>query len=161
MNLFLIRHAEAIETLNRYARTDEERYLTAAGRLTARKFFRDHRNILSGISHILTSPFLRAVQTAEILSSEIDYKGAIEPAGELSAESGIGNALELVCSSGHVDSLALVGHEPMMSMLLRATTGGNGAQAGFSKCGTALIEFFPESKTGNLKKYFDPKSSIA
>lgn len=161
MNLFLIRHAAAIEDLNHYARTDEDRYLTASGRMTARKFFRDHRNILSGISHILTSPFLRAVQTAEVLSSAIDYEGAIEPAVELRADSASGRAVELVCSFGHVDSLALVGHEPMMSMLLRATTGGNGAPAGFSKCGTAVIEFFPESKTGTLKKYFDPKTSIA
>ncbi|MBX7042815.1 MAG: histidine phosphatase family protein [Ignavibacteria bacterium] len=161
MNLFLIRHAAAIEDLNHNIRSDEERYLTASGRITARKFFKHHRNLLSGILHILTSPFLRAVQTAEILSSAIDYEGTIEPADELRADSAVGKAIDLVCSAGNVDSLALVGHEPMMSMLLRATTGGNGTPVGFSKCGTAIIEFFPESKSGRLKKYFDPKTSLA
>src|SRR5579862_1799700 len=69
MRVTLIRHAEAGDDAPR----DEERALTARGREDARRL--GHALARRGVdfSLMVTSPLVRAVQTAEIVAAEIGY----------------------------------------------------------------------------------------
>jgi len=112
--LYLVRHAAAED--QRTGRSDEERALTAEG---MRKFRQAARGIVRLADDmppelILTSPLVRARQTAELLveafdqakvKTELRVSGALGPAGALG---------QLLKEARGRDVLA-VGHEPMLS----------------------------------------------
>jgi phosphohistidine phosphatase len=157
MRLFLIRHTSAIEKAKRQADSDDHCYITSEGRIIARRFFAEIRKSLSNIEHICTSPLTRAVQTAEILAGVIEFNGDIELADELRNESSITSVISLISRNSTLNDLALVGHEPKMSILLNSICGSNSQLNGFAKCGVAIIDYLPASHSGRLLSYIDPK----
>lgn len=111
MHLYLIRHGIAAEP-EEYE-TDEERPLTKEGASKTRKVAQRLYKIDIQFDLILTSPLLRASQTAQILqtaglSSQIEESSALAPSGD------IHNWLEWYeqwQETGRLH-LALVGHQP-------------------------------------------------
>src|SRR6478752_7669852 len=71
MRVTLIRHAEAGDDAPR----DEARALTSRGRADARRLGRVLARRGVRFSTIVTSPLVRAVQTAEIVAAETEYRG--------------------------------------------------------------------------------------
>ncbi|MEG4442799.1 phosphohistidine phosphatase SixA [Microcoleus sp. AT9_B5] len=111
MHLYLIRHgiAAAPEEYD----TDSERPLTKEGASKTRKIAQRLYELEIQFDLILTSPLLRAQQTAQILqtvglSSTIEESRALAPSGE------IGNWLNWYKQWQETGSsnLALVGHQP-------------------------------------------------
>src|SRR4051812_19466672 len=105
MRLFLVRHGIAEEK----AANDDWRVLTDKGRRrferTARAFGRSEH-----VDLILTSPLVRAVQTAEILAGEVDHR-AMRVLEELAKGHGPEDLLAAVAkAAGKAGSVALVGH---------------------------------------------------
>jgi phosphohistidine phosphatase len=72
------------------------------------------------IEQIISSPLVRAVQTAEILSGLIRPAKDIEIALPLMAGGSAGQLLRFLPLYQHVKSLALVGHEPTVGMTISA-----------------------------------------
>ena len=114
MDVFLIRHAEAIdETLEL---RDPMRHLTAAGREQAKSLGDRLRWHDCTPTHIWTSPLVRAVQTAELVATGLASTTAVEvipalaPGGE--SERTVVTALQALAANACV---LLVGHEPGMS----------------------------------------------
>ncbi|NVN90550.1 MAG: histidine phosphatase family protein [Desulfuromonadales bacterium] len=110
MKLIIVRHAAAIE---RTADVPEElRYLTSEGRSFARKTARTM--LKNGIepSLILSSPLVRAVQTADILAETLSYIGSVVVTGELAPGFDRAAFLRILDTYRQVDELLLVGHEP-------------------------------------------------
>ena len=112
LTLVLIRHAIADDRRNfaRTGRPDRERPLTAEGKRKMRLAAAGLRRVLPEMSQLASSPYVRAWQTAEILSET--YDGL--PIGKLdSAASGDRNALlDALRATPPGTSLAVVGHEP-------------------------------------------------
>lgn len=110
MKLVLVRHAAAIVS-------KENRYLTIEGR----EFFRRTAMTLlkNGIepSLILTSPQLRAVQTADILAETLSYAGPLVVRDELKSDFDLAALQRFLQDYQGIDELLLVGHEPDMSCL--------------------------------------------
>jgi phosphohistidine phosphatase len=112
MELYLIRHGIAGDRAD-YT-TDEERPLTNQGRQKTQKVAQRLYDIGVRFNLILTSPLVRAYQTAEILqkvglSPQIEKFPALAPAGDLQ------NCLDWWLKSGYnteESCLALVGHQP-------------------------------------------------
>ncbi|MEG4506361.1 phosphohistidine phosphatase SixA [Microcoleus sp. F6_B4] len=111
MHLYLIRHgiAAAAEEYD----TDSERPLTKEGASKTRKIAQRLYELEIQFDLILTSPLLRAQQTAQILqtvrlSSTIEESAALAPSGD------IGNWLNWYKQWQETGSsnLALVGHQP-------------------------------------------------
>lgn len=122
--LWLLRHAEAAD-----GEPDEARPLTEKGRAQAEAAGRALAYLGEEIEICLSSPKLRALQTAELACEPLGVEVTIEPAlggepfdvHELTA--GLGNVL-------------LVGHDPSFSLLLHDLTG---AQARMKKGALAAI----------------------
>jgi phosphohistidine phosphatase len=117
MKLYLLRHAIAEDRKD--GRDHPDRRLTPEGIAQSRKIgkFCEKNNLR--FNRILSSPFQRALQTAETLSSKLKRPPAIEIADWLHMEMPISLALPALCerSSEH-KSLLLVGHEPDLSRLI-------------------------------------------
>lgn len=111
MELYLIRHGIAEEAAPN--QQDEERQLTQEGRRKTRKVAKQLYKLGLRFDLILTSPLIRARQTAELLekvglSTEIEELAALSPEGEIQ------NWLSWLETPQHSDlaRLALVGHQP-------------------------------------------------
>jgi len=110
VKLYIVRHAEAIE---RSATTpDASRYLTTKGRLSFRKIARRARKAGAAPDVIFTSPLLRSVQTAEILSERLKHKGEVVVARGLSPGFDLRALRALLAGAENPAEAAFVGHEP-------------------------------------------------
>ena len=127
MRVTLIRHAEAGDDAPR----DEARALTARGRQDARRLGQALARRGVEFSVMVTSPLVRAVQTAEIVAAELGYRERIGVTELLVPE---GTASQVVVflrsflrSTGRqlegTPSIALVAHEPILSAVAAALIG--------------------------------------
>jgi phosphohistidine phosphatase len=116
MELLLIRHAKA-EDGSLYG-DDSERPLTAEGRRGAG----DVGNALAragvALDRIVTSPMVRAVETAELVAVAIGYPGALGVSPLLLPDERPSHVIERLIATLGVERAALVGHEPSMGRLL-------------------------------------------
>ncbi len=106
------------------AATDDVRELTPKGRDRVRSVARElvrHREIPSVI---LTSPLVRAAQTAGIVGSETSSQGGVEVRPELSMGEGAMSLVNELISSGKSHAM-LVGHQPDLSDLVHGLTGAS------------------------------------
>jgi len=118
MRVTLIRHAEAGDDAPR----DEARALTARGREDARRLGRALARRGVEFSLMVTSPLVRAVQTAEIVAAEIGYRDRIAVTDLLVPDGTASRLVGFLRSTG-TPSIALVAHEPILSALAAALTG--------------------------------------
>ncbi|MGE0601335.1 MAG: histidine phosphatase family protein [Dehalococcoidia bacterium] len=153
MQLCLIRHAIAVER-DEFEGLDARRPLTADGR-------RRMREAATGLGTlfrpelILTSPLLRAQQTAEIVAKACDA-----PIRVLDAL-GTGEHREVLaeCAGLGKSQVALVGHEPWMGELLSLILTGSerGMLVVFKKGAAALVDVeSPGRGLGHLEWMLQP-----
>lgn len=129
MRIYLIRHSNAVEPGEQEYEDDSQRPLTEKGC----KKMEEIASALSGLhvepDLIVSSPYVRARQTAELLAHGLKHKREIElnealiPMG--TADTIIGEINEKYM----VQDLILVGHEPSLSLLIGTLTAGNPAMA--------------------------------
>jgi phosphohistidine phosphatase len=122
--LWLLRHAEAADGL-----PDDDRPLTERGIRQAEAVGQALERLGTHLDACLSSPKLRAVQTAELACAPLGVEVTVER--RLSGEPF--DALELVAGLGDV---LLVGHDPSFSLTLHTLTG---AQSRMRKGGLAGI----------------------
>jgi phosphohistidine phosphatase len=122
--LWLLRHAEAAD-----GQPDDERPLTERGIIQAQDAGRALEAIGARIDACLSSPKLRARQTAELACAPLGVEVTIE--SRLAGEPFDAN--ELAAGLGDV---LLVGHDPSFTLTLHQLTG---AQARMKKGGLAAI----------------------
>jgi phosphohistidine phosphatase len=125
MKLYLVRHAEAIE--RSVTMPDANRYLTPKGRSAFRKIARRVRKLGIVPDLIFSSPLVRAVQTAEILTERLNYDGTVVVAKELSPGFDHRALRSLLAKTRNSTEAAFVGHEPDLGDLastLLALPGG-------------------------------------
>lgn len=115
MEIYLVRHAEALERTEGLA--DEIRHLTRRGRKQAAKQARRLKKNKLRPERIITSPLVRAVQTAELLAAELGKDAVVTAHPALSSEADAMSAVSLIREAGKAHSLMLVGHEPLLSNL--------------------------------------------
>ena len=115
MKVFLVRHgdadAEVPEGLG-----DEARALTVKSRQVLASHFAALAEHMAGIDLLLTSPLVRAVQTAQILSLILKHEGLLHAHRSLVPEMPVG-AIESVLRQKSGQGVALVGHEPSMGAM--------------------------------------------
>lgn len=113
VQVYLIRHGHAVDGGG--AISDEQRYLTKKGRKTMREVGRVLKEAGVVLDAVLTSPLVRAVQTAELVAERLDFLGLIEALPALVPGVPVRVAAAELASRGA--SVAVVGHEPGISML--------------------------------------------
>lgn len=156
MKIFFIRHAEAIDHETDTVKTDEYRFITSKGRKVTRNVAKALKEEFSDLNRIFTSPLIRAVQTAEVIATELKFEFDVEPVNELKNESPVSTIQKLLDKHSGLNSVALVGHEPQMSLLVR-TFSGKKDFSEFSISSVCLIEIENVMTEGTFKWYFDSK----
>jgi phosphohistidine phosphatase len=135
-----VRHA--IADTRDFARwpDDSRRPLTPEGAVRFRSAARGLRRIVPRVDLVLSSPFTRAWQTAEILEEEAGWP-APEPCEPLEADRSPASALDALSTLGS-GSVALIGHEPCLSSLASLLAAGDGGTLNLElkKGGVAFLE---------------------
>lgn len=135
MKVYLIRHGHAIDAEDNL--TDEQRFLTKKGRKGVREVGRALKEAGVVFDAILTSPLVRAVQTAELIAERTDFLDVVEVLPALVP--GVPPRVAARDLAARGASVALVGHEPGMSAL-GAFLCGRPAFPSFRKGQVSLIE---------------------
>lgn len=145
MKLVIVRHATAVERDGEIP--EEWRYLTPEGRAFFRKTARTLAKEGVKPDLILTSPLLRAVQTADILGEALPYDGSLLARGELRPGFDLAALQRLLAEfQGHKE-LVLVGHEPDLSSLVAALLALPGGFA-FKKGAAIKLKLDPANPQG-------------
>lgn len=118
MIIHVVRHAEAIERSENVP--EEHRFLTLRGRKRFRKIARNLRKLGVNPDVILTSPLIRAVQTADILSERLRHQGELEVTPLLAPGFRPKGLDELMSSHAQANEIAVVGHEPDVGMVTQS-----------------------------------------
>lgn len=111
MNIYLFRHGDAIE-LNQEIGDDALRYLTVGGRKKTSEVAEKLNELKVRFDIILTSPLLRAVQSAEITAAITNYSGEIKPAAELMGGHSFQKFYQLILRQKGYSNTAFFGHAP-------------------------------------------------
>jgi phosphohistidine phosphatase len=158
MELLLVRHAIAFERDPRRWRDDGGRPLSPRGSARARKAAAGLKRLTKAPARVLSSPLLRARQTAAILTQVAGWPQAV-PCAQLSPGTPPEVLLAWLARAPGA-RVAAVGHEPDLSGLLAACVGsGKPAALGFKKMGVALVGFrgAPRAGGGRLLWFAPPR----
>jgi phosphohistidine phosphatase len=157
MTIYLLRHGIA-ETAGPGG-GDAARALTDEGRRKLRAVLKLAREAGVKPDRLLTSPLVRAVQTAELAGESLGCEtrpvrtGALEPAGDLD------QVWRVIRSHKDAGSLLLAGHEPQFSQLAAYLLGAPEALIDFKKGALVAIEIeqFGPHPRGVLRWMLTPK----
>ena len=127
MELYIIRHAIAEEPGTPGYEDDSQRPLTERGRKKMRKIAKGLKGLEKPVDLILTSPYLRATQTAEILAKTLDLEeDKIIQTDHLSPTGYADNLIQAINEKySNIENIALVGHEPYLSGLVSMLLAGD------------------------------------
>lgn len=126
MDLYLLRHGIAGSADGSRFPNDSLRPLTERGHDRMHELGKAVGRLRLRINCIWTSPYRRAVQTAEILSQEVSNKRKVQAHKDLSPEGNVRRLMgDIADLDPSIEGLLLVGHEPHLSSLLSVLTNGN------------------------------------
>jgi phosphohistidine phosphatase len=159
MLLLLIRHAHAGDRDSDRWPDDRDRPLTDKGRKTQRRVSRALGKLDLIPAKVLTSPWIRAAQTAEILTREL---GLAQPAIPCEALATVPDPIRLADDIGDPGTdaiVALVGHSPWMEELaaILLADSATGLRIDFPKSGAMGIDLEkPAPGAGELRFFLRP-----
>ncbi len=158
--LYIMRHGVAVTRGSAGFSDDSKRPLTPEGKTKMRE-------IVSGLSRagfdldwIVTSPLVRAVETAEIVADSLgsnvpmDFCDALSPGGSAEA------LIAFLAKHPNRKRVLVVGHEPDLSETAARLMGaGRHANLALKKGGCCLITFdeFPPKSPGQLVWWLTPR----
>jgi phosphohistidine phosphatase len=160
MNLYLMRHGIAVAADQPGMESDSERPLTPKGVKRMRRAARGLRRLGISFDIILTSPLVRARQTAEIVAEILGLEGQLEEISELAPERSVDHLIAGLTRFHDKEHLLLVGHNPL---LIRAfsffISGKDHLEIELKKGGLGCIETgdLPPSAPGTLHWLLTPK----
>jgi phosphohistidine phosphatase len=163
MDLLIVRHAIAFDRNSRRWRDDGERPLSPEGMARARKAAAGLKHIAERPQCLLSSPLMRAKQTATILTEFAGWPKATECAALAPDESPDEVFAALAAQKEKI--VAIVGHQPALGRLLAASLpaqvlGGVNPEAfELKKMGVALVSFngTPKAGSGVLNWFVPPR----
>lgn len=156
MNIYFIRHAEAVDkTINI---SDSERDLTPNGIKLMSSAVTGWKKFLPGFDRIVSSPYKRAYQTAQIVRKIYESDEDIISDSRLEPASKIEDIIKIVLEQD-VENIALVGHEPDFSQHISSLISNSGAIIDVKKGAIAKISFpaKPRLSGGVLEFLIHPK----
>lgn len=142
MNLYILRHGIAVERGEPGFKTDADRPLIPKGKRQLRQVAAAMKKLDVHFDLILSSPFLRARQTAEIVAQWVGLKKRLAFSDELTPD-GEPKALiqQLKELKPAPENILLVGHEPYLSQLVALLiSGGTAANIELKKGGLCRLE---------------------
>jgi phosphohistidine phosphatase len=147
MDVYLVRHAIAETRDSSRWPDDAERPLTAAGEQRFRSAARGLSRIAPEVELVLSSPYVRAWRTAELLHEEAGWPPPKRC--DALADSTTGAVVDVLLQQ-RAASVALVGHEPDLSLLASLLLAGteDALQLDLKKGATVLLSLDAEPGPG-------------
>jgi phosphohistidine phosphatase len=143
MNLYILRHAEAEDEAE--SGGDEARPLTARGRERSRAAAGGLRALGLRFDAILSSPLLRASQTAEVVAEEYANNPPPQVLPALTPDVSPREALASLGPFARHDNVLVVGHEPQLGKLVGLLLTSGGAVTIRLKKGACVALGLPEA----------------
>jgi phosphohistidine phosphatase len=153
MELILLRHGKAENT---HPQGDGARALTEKGRHQACRAGRILQAAAIAPQIVLTSPLLRALQTADEFCHAAGIPGPVVQ-GWLACGCAPETALAELAAFPDFKRVAIVGHEPDLSRIIQWCLGAYGAAITMKKGALACLRIEPPSRYGTLLYLVPPK----
>jgi phosphohistidine phosphatase len=142
MLLYIVRHGIAIDREDPKCPPDPERYLTEDGLQKTRQVAKGVAALGVKPDLIFSSPYVRALQTAEIFASALKYpRQKIRKNNLLLPGSDVNLFYKDLARNRGLDSVFCFGHAPHLDELLAAGLGLKKDITQLKKAGVALLEF--------------------
>lgn len=154
MNLYLIRHSIA-ENIS-IDKKDFDRELTEEGKFVIKKTSEAWKNYIGNVDVVFTSPLKRAIQTAEIISSNLQEIPNLIKDNNLGTGSRTADLIDIL-NSLEYKNVVVVGHQPDLSQHINNFCGTGSFNLAFPPASLAKIEFENSIKYGRGRLiYFVP-----
>jgi phosphohistidine phosphatase len=126
MNLYLLRHGIAVDPSEPKFARDAERPLTPKGKRRLLQIAKAMTALHISFDVILSSPYVRAAQTAEIVAQSLKRKKQLKFTDDLMPGGNPRLLLQLMNDlRPRPKNILLVGHEPYLSKLIALLAAGN------------------------------------
>lgn len=157
--IYLIRHASAVPP---GGGPDELRPLTESGIREATMAGRALSKLEAPIARILSSPYLRARETARLISEHMASRPTVELHGRLASGASPTELLAVIRAESRGQSVAVVGHNPeigiLSSLLVAMVPGGT---VSFQPGSICCVELDPIKDAGRLVWFRRPEDLSA
>lgn len=141
MELYIVRHGIAVDREDPKCPADPERFLTDEGIDKSRQVAKGVAEIASVPDLILTSPYLRAVQTAEIFAERLEYpKQKIAKSDLLLPGAEPLQLFRELAKDKDLSCVFVFGHAPHLDDLLATAIGTKHHITSLKKAGVAFVE---------------------
>ncbi len=160
MKIYLVRHGIATERLGGGVVNDSQRPLTDEGRAEARQVAQGLKKLGVRPEHFLSSPLVRACQTAEIFADVLGSNAEIKLTDALAPGGTAGNLFKFVKHLPPANELAMFGHEPDIGQLTAVLLWASDAlDIQFKKAAVCRVDVddLPPTSQGVLKWFITPK----
>jgi len=152
MQLYIVRHGIAIDREDPKCPADPERYLTEEGLEKSKQVAAGVAAIGATADLMLTSPYVRAAQTAEIFAVALEYnKQRIRSTDLLLPGAEPSLLLRELAKERQASSVFLFGHAPQLDDVIATALGSKRHLTALKKAGVALVE---------LKRISPPTASL-
>jgi len=141
MRLYLVRHGIAVESGTPGYEEDSQRPLTQKGREKIERIGSALKDLDVQPDQIVSSPYLRAVQTTEILAKTLRYQKQVVFTDALVPFGSPEDVINEISRRFMVNELMLVGHEPSLSSITGLLVAGDhGGSIRLKKGGVCRLE---------------------
>jgi phosphohistidine phosphatase len=141
MQLYIVRHGIAVDREDPKCPPDPERYLTEEGVEKTKEVAKGVAALGVTADLFLTSPYVRAAQTAEIFASALDYaKQKIRRSELLLPGAEPSFLFRELAKDKQASSVFLFGHAPHLDDVIATALGSKRHVTALKKAGVALIE---------------------
>jgi phosphohistidine phosphatase len=152
MNIYLIRHAAAVE-IDKEITEDSFRYLSPSGRTHSYEIAKKLKEHRVHFDIIYSSPLVRALQTAEIFANVLHHKGEFKTAVELIGGTAFSRFQQMINRNSHHKGIACFGHSPDVNHFATALIKSNDVKAlklDFKNCSVCKINYDTEKEAGKF-----------
>jgi phosphohistidine phosphatase len=141
MQLYIVRHGIAIDREDPKCPPDPERYLTEEGVEKTKQVAKGFAALQTGANLLLSSPYVRATQTAEIFADALDYARQKIKRSDLLLPGGEPSLLfRELAKDRHASTVFLFGHAPQLDDIIATALGSKRHVTALKKAGVAFIE---------------------
>ncbi|MGZ3499648.1 MAG: phosphohistidine phosphatase SixA [Vulcanimicrobiaceae bacterium] len=153
MRLYFLRHGQAGER-DEYKGNDFDRPLTDEGRERMAREAKTIAQLQLAPDLIITSPLVRAKQTAEIVAERLKMRDRLIDDERLGLDFGLGELRQILQEHANASALLLVGHDPSMSQTVGQLVGG--ARINLKKGSLAYVDLPDASSVDGVLVWLIP-----
>lgn len=158
MKCYFLRHGLAVDA-GEWSGADFDRPLTPQGHERMTLAAKTIANLGVNVDVILTSPLVRAVQTATIVAKRLKLQDRLVEDARLAGGFGLSTFAEILAERRTLDAILLVGHEPGMSRTAGELVGG--ANIDFKPGSLACVDVPDPASLGGTLLWLVPAKILA